>query len=91
MRRTGCYWSGSRWVVDTRVPAENPGCEGLMAYNGIQARSAPLGVTFATAGNGPAGSRAAVQRGTRASPNRGGGDALELAQHRHQARASENG
>jgi glucose/arabinose dehydrogenase len=41
-----CYWNGSGWQQDTRVPARNPGCQGLTPYNGIQAHSAPLGMTF---------------------------------------------
>jgi glucose/arabinose dehydrogenase len=42
-----CFWNGSGWAVDTRVAAGNPGCGGLTPYNGIQAHSAPLGITFA--------------------------------------------
>jgi glucose/arabinose dehydrogenase len=42
-----CYWDGSRWVVDTRVPASNPNCQGLTEHYGVQAHSAPLGITFA--------------------------------------------
>lgn len=43
-----CYWDGSRWRVDTRVPARNPSCTGLTNYYGIQAHSAPLGIDFYT-------------------------------------------
>jgi glucose/arabinose dehydrogenase len=41
-----CYLDGSRWRVDTRVPARNPSCSGLATYFGIQAHSAPLGLAF---------------------------------------------
>jgi glucose/arabinose dehydrogenase len=44
-----CYRDGSRWVADPRVPARNPNCQGLTAYNGIQAHAAPLGITLAPA------------------------------------------
>jgi glucose/arabinose dehydrogenase len=43
-----CYWDGG-WTVDPRVPARNPGCGGLTVSFGIQAHSAPLGLTFAGA------------------------------------------
>jgi glucose/arabinose dehydrogenase len=43
-----CYWADGKWNVDTRVPARNPTCSGLSTYNGIQAHSAPLGLTFYT-------------------------------------------
>lgn len=43
-----CYWDGNGWVVDTRVPASNPNCQGLTAYNGLQAHTAPLGLEFYT-------------------------------------------
>ena len=41
-----CYWNGSGWVADTRVPAGNPGCTGLTTYNGVQAHSAALGISI---------------------------------------------
>ncbi|HAN17015.1 MAG TPA: hypothetical protein DCP73_16080 [Chloroflexi bacterium] len=41
-----CYWNGDSWQVDARVPARNPRCEGLTRYFGVQAHSAPLGITF---------------------------------------------
>jgi glucose/arabinose dehydrogenase len=51
-----CYWSGSGWSVDRRVPANNPACAGLTTYFGIQAHSAPLGLAFAgAASTGAAG------------------------------------
>ena len=43
-----CYWNGVGWTVDPRVPARNPGCQGLTTYFGIQPHSAPLGMAFAT-------------------------------------------
>ncbi|RLT56992.1 MAG: sorbosone dehydrogenase family protein [Chloroflexi bacterium] len=41
-----CYWNGDSWQVDARVPSRNPRCEGLTRYFGVQAHSAPLGITF---------------------------------------------
>ena len=41
-----CFWNNGAWKVDTRVPARNPSCGGLTLGNGIQAHSAPLGITF---------------------------------------------
>jgi glucose/arabinose dehydrogenase len=49
-----CYWNGSAWAVDTRVPARNPACTGLTQYYGLPAHSAPLGIAFYTQTRFPA-------------------------------------
>jgi glucose/arabinose dehydrogenase len=49
-----CYWNGSAWAVDRRVPARNPGCTGLTEYYGLQAHSAPLGIAFYSQNSFPA-------------------------------------
>lgn len=41
-----CYWSGTGWLADGRVPTRNASCQGLTEYHGAQAHSAPLGVGF---------------------------------------------
>jgi glucose/arabinose dehydrogenase len=49
-----CYWTGSAWTADTRVPARAGGCAGLANHFGVQAHSAPLGMAFAGGGRLPA-------------------------------------
>ncbi|CAA9281684.1 MAG: L-sorbosone dehydrogenase [uncultured Chloroflexi bacterium] len=49
-----CFWNGAGWQQDTRVPGRNPTCQGLTPYNGIQAHSAPLGLTFYQGSGGAA-------------------------------------
>jgi glucose/arabinose dehydrogenase len=49
-----CYWNNGAWAADTRVPQRNPSCAGLTTYNGVQAHSAALGLTFYTQGGFPA-------------------------------------
>lgn len=73
-----CYWDRSRWVVDARVPARNPQCEGLTAYNGIQAHSAPLGITFGTAGQFPAEYQGSAFVGLHGSWNRSEGTGFKV-------------
>ena len=55
-----CYWTGDRWVIDTRVPVRNPGCGGLATYNGLQAHTAPLGIAFYTGAQFPEDYRASA-------------------------------
>jgi glucose/arabinose dehydrogenase len=41
-----CYWTGAEWLVDARVSARNPTCQGLTQSYGVQAHSAPLGMSL---------------------------------------------
>jgi glucose/arabinose dehydrogenase len=41
-----CYWNGTGWTVDSRLPARVGGCDGLTTSFGVQAHSAPLGLAF---------------------------------------------
>ncbi|MGH2368191.1 MAG: PQQ-dependent sugar dehydrogenase [Chloroflexota bacterium] len=65
-----CYRNGERWVVDTRVPARNPDCSGLTSYYGIQAHTAPLGITFYTGSQFPAAYASAAYVSLHGSWNR---------------------
>jgi glucose/arabinose dehydrogenase len=73
-----CYWDGSRWVADTRVPSRNPSCQGLTNYFGIQAHSAPLGIAFSTASQLPQEYRGSAFVGLHGSWNRSQGTGFKV-------------
>ena len=73
-----CYWNGSDWAADRRVPARAGGCEGLTRYFGIQAHSAPLGLDFGTNANLPADYRTSAFVGLHGSWNRSQGTGFKV-------------
>jgi glucose/arabinose dehydrogenase len=68
-----CFWNNGSWAVDPRVPARNPGCSGLTVYNGIQAHSAPLGLTFSTQSGFPIELAGSIYVASHGSWNRSSG------------------
>jgi glucose/arabinose dehydrogenase len=73
-----CYWNGSDWAADRRVPGRPGGCEGLTQYFGIQAHSAPLGLDFGTSANLPADYRTSAFVGLHGSWNRSQGTGFKV-------------
>jgi glucose/arabinose dehydrogenase len=74
-----CYLANGQWQRDTRVPPRPGGCEGLTSPTvGIQAHSAPLGLTFYLAEQFPPEFRGSLFVGLHGSWNRSEGTGFKV-------------
>jgi glucose/arabinose dehydrogenase len=73
-----CYWAGAAWVADTRVAARNPSCQGLTQYYGVQAHSAPLGLSLAAPAQFPPDYQDSAFVGLHGSWNRSEGTGFKV-------------